>query len=150
MEFSINRLRFLTNIVPQKLLAIPDEDFSHKPAPEKWSKKEIIGHLIDSAANNHQRFVRIQFENVPYIKYDQNNWNIASHYQNMDSSHVINFWAQYNQHLIEVIKRIPEDAMYRECNTGGESNVTLSWLIEDYVAHMEHHLRQIQLDILDL
>ncbi len=150
MEFSINRLKFLIDTVPQKLLAIPEQDFSYKSAPEKWSKKEIIGHLIDSAANNHQRFVRVQFEDVPFIKYDQNNWNAASRYQAMESRHVINFWAQYNQHLIEVIKRIPENALLRECNNGGETNVTLAWLIEDYVAHMEHHLKQIQPDILDL
>lgn len=146
IDMPVHRLQHLINTIPAKLLAIPEADFSHKPVPEKWSKKEIIGHLIDSAANNHQRFVRVQFEDVPYIKYDQNNWNTASRYQNMDSRHVINFWAQHNQHLVEVIKRIPEAALQRECNTGGDSNVTLGWLIEDYVAHMEHHLRQIMVD----
>lgn len=143
MEFIINRLQHLIDTVSERLLAIPEDDFSNKPAPEKWSKKEIIGHLIDSAANNHQRFVRVQFEDVPYIKYDQNNWNAASRYIDMDSKHVISFWAAYNRHLIELIKRIPEVAMQRECNTGGENNVMLGWLIEDYVKHMEHHLTQI-------
>jgi hypothetical protein len=145
----LQRLQYLINTVPDKLRAITDADFNHKPAPGKWSKKEIIGHLVDSAANNHHRFIRAQFEDVPKITYDQNNWNTASCYQDMDSNHVIDFWASYNQHIIEVVKRIPETDMQRECNNGGENNVTLQWLIADYVSHMEHHLKQIDPSILD-
>lgn len=145
----LNRLQYLINTIPDKLRAIPDTDFSRKPAPEKWSKKEIIGHLIDSTTNNHHRFVRAQFEDTPKITYAQDNWNAASRYQHMDKEHVISFWTNYNQHLIEVVKRIPEEDMLREYNNGGEKNVTLQWLIADYVSHMEHHLRQIDSTILD-
>lgn len=145
----LNRLQHLINTIPDKLRAIPDVNFSHKPAPEKWSKKEIIGHLIDSATNNHHRFVRAQFEDTPKITYAQDNWNAASRYQDMDSEHIISFWASYNQHLIEVVKRIPEADMLRECNNGREKDVTLEWLITDYVSHIEHHLRQIDSTLLD-
>lgn len=145
----LNRLQYLISTVPDKLRAIPDAYFSHKPAPEKWSKKEIIGHLIDSATNNHHRFIRAQFEDAPKITYAQNEWNTASRYQDMDSNHVIDFWANYNQHLIEVVKRIPQEDMLCECNNGDENNVTLAWLISDYVTHMEHHLRQIAPTLLD-
>lgn len=145
----LHRLQYLINTIPDKLRNIPETDFSYKLAPEKWSKKEIIGHLIDSATNNHHRFVRVQFEDVPHITYDQNKWNAASRYQDMKSNHVIDFWAHYNQHLIKVVQRIPEADLQRECNTGGVENVTLQWLIEDYVNHMEHHLKQIDPSILD-
>ncbi len=140
---STDRLQYLIDTVPAKLSAFDEEGFSRKPAPGKWSKKEIIGHLIDSATNNHHRFIRAQFEDAPKITYQQNDWNAASRYNDMESRHVISFWHMYNQHLIEVVKRIPEADMQRGCNNGGESNVTLSWLIEDYVKHMEHHLGQI-------
>lgn len=139
----LQRLQYLLDTIPGMLHAIPEEEFSHKPTPEKWSKKEIIGHLIDSATNNHQRFIRVQFEDIPFIRYDQNQWNATSHYNEMASRHVIHFWEHYNRHLIEVIKHIPNVNMLRECNTGGSSNVTLQWLIGDYVVHMEHHLKQI-------
>lgn len=145
-SISLTRLQCLINTIPEKLLAIPDEEFSYKPSPNKWSKKEIIGHLIDSATNNHHRFVRAQFEDVPKITYQQDNWVNVSRYNAMKGKHVINFWAMYNQHIIEVVKRIPEADMQRECNTGGESNVTLAWLIEDYVRHMEHHLGQLGIE----
>jgi hypothetical protein len=69
---SINRLQDLLDVVPAKLSRIKDTDFVYKPAPDKWSKKEILGHLIDSAANNHQRFIRAQYENIPTIVYDPN------------------------------------------------------------------------------
>src|SRR6478609_7364599 len=76
-----------------------EDDFSFKPAPEKWSKKEILGHLIDSATNNHQRFIRIQFEDNPVIGYDQNKWVEYSRYQQMSTTELIRFWQTYNQHL---------------------------------------------------
>lgn len=76
-------------IIPPLLTAIGEPAFSTKPAPEKWSKKEIIGHLIDSATNNHQRFVRAQFEPTPQIYYDQNKWNEYSYYDRMEGALVI-------------------------------------------------------------
>ena len=61
----------------------------------------------------------------------------------MDSHHVIDFWKHYNLHLVEIIKRIPVNMLQRECKTNELNNVSLQWLIEDYVVHMEHHLKQI-------
>lgn len=72
IETSIARLQILCDTIPDLLLNIDEIIFSEKPSNNKWSKKEIIGHLIDSAANNHQRFVRAQFEDLPSIAYDQN------------------------------------------------------------------------------
>ncbi len=139
----IDKLHYLIDTIPSKLLSMADETFKLKPETNKWSKQEIIGHLIDSAANNHQRFIRIQYENVPAIFYDQDKWNALNHYQLMDSVHVIYFWKIYNQHLLEVIKNIPDANLTKEGNTGGEKNVTLQWLIQDYIEHMEHHLKQV-------
>lgn len=143
MANPLDRLQYLTDTIPAKLLAIAEEDFSHKPAPGKWSRKEIVGHLTDSATNNHHRFVRAQFEDVPVITYNQDNWNAASRYNDMESKHIIAFWTLYNQHIIEVVKRIPTKDLLKECNNGSSNNVTLQWLIKDYVSHLEHHLHQI-------
>lgn len=137
------RLQYLCDTLPALIKQIPEQEFSQKPATNKWSRKEILGHLIDSAANNHQRFVRVQFEDTPFIVYDQDNWNINSRYQSMDSAHVIAFWEAYNRHLIEVIKRIPEENYLRTCKTNEPEPVTLLWLVKDYVKHLEYHLRQI-------
>lgn len=140
---SIQRLQFLCTIVPDLLLQFNEQELTYKPSLNKWSKKEIIGHLIDSATNNHQRFIRAQFENIPLITYDQNNWNSNSYYNQHNSSQLISFWTTYNYHLIEIIKNMPADKLEKECNTGDEHNHTLSWLFNDYVEHLEHHLKQI-------
>jgi len=139
---SIKRLQYLCEEIPVLLSIIPEQDFSSKPAINKWSKKEILGHLIDSATNNHQRFIRAQFENVPSISYDQNHWNEFSHYNLIDSKQLIQFWEIYNRHLIEIAMRIPEYSLTRECVAGGEKH-TIEWLFIDYVKHMEYHLKQI-------
>ncbi len=143
LKQTINRLQHLCDTFPNLLTAIPEKDFSYKPSENKWSKKEILGHLIDSATNNHQRFVRVQFEDVPAISYDQDKWNNHSYHNQTNSKLLIYFWAMYNRHLAELIKLIPDEKLTRECNTGEEKNVTLLWLIEDYVRHLEHHLKQI-------
>jgi hypothetical protein len=140
---SIERLQYLCHAIPPLLEGIDEETFSHKPAPDKWSKKEILGHLIDSAANNHHRFVRGQFQSVPSISYDQNEWNRCSRYNRLDSAQLIAFWTAYNRHLAAIGALIPEEDLLRTCNTGGAEDHTLAYLFDDYVVHLEHHLRQI-------
>ena len=115
---------------------------SEKQLPTKWSKKQILGHLIDSATNNHQRLVRGQFETNPEITYDQNKWNEFSFYQEMESQQIIKFWIIYNAQLLEIIKRIPSDSLKNQIKVGVNS-LTLEFLIVDYVEHLEHHLKQI-------
>ena len=140
---SLQRLQYLLSLIPSKLTAIAENDFSAKASPSQWSKKEILGHLIDSAANNHQRFIRGQYEEVPVIFYDPDQWVALNRYQQLDANYLIELWTLLNTQLTEVIKGIPENKLSRICNSGGDSNHTLQWLIEDYVVHMEHHLHQL-------
>src|SRR5688572_12617744 len=105
---TINRLDHLLKTIPDLLHKIPENEFRQKPKPEKWSKQEILGHLIDSAANNHQRFIRIQYENDPAIVYDQDKWNAHHHYNELSKDFVIEFWWLYNKHILELIIKVPE------------------------------------------
>ena len=142
IEQAISRLNFIIDEVPSILIQISEEKMAEKPSSNIWSKKEIIGHLIDSATNNHQRFVRGQFENIPEIRYDQNKWNEHSFYQQIDSKQIILFWTIYNKQLIEIIKRIPTDNLKKQIKVGGNL-FTLEFLITDYVEHLEYHLKQV-------
>jgi hypothetical protein len=142
VEESIARLGNIVGTFPQRLMEISEDSMSAKPSAEKWSKKEILGHLIDSATNNHQRFVRAQFELNPEIVYDQNRWNEFNYYQEIDHVQLINFWTLYNQQLFEIIQRIPRENYTRQVRIG-EGLVTLEFIIVDYVAHLEHHLKQV-------
>src|SRR5438874_12129162 len=104
---AIDRLSYLCATLPDMISKISEQEFSFKPSRDKWSKKEILGHLIDSAANNHQRFVRIQYEQEPAIFYDQNEWNRLHHYNELDSGQLIQFWKMYNEQLVNLLERIP-------------------------------------------
>lgn len=143
LQNAILRLQNVLDTVPAKLHAIPEPDFTTKPFPHKWSKQQIMGHLIDSAANNHQRFVRIQYEAVPKIVYDPNNWNALNFYEDADLNSIINLWFYYNRQLLRVINHIPPANLQQQCDVGMNERATLAYLIVDYVDHMEHHLKQV-------
>jgi DinB superfamily len=137
------RLLNLCDIIPGHIRQIAEADFTVKPAPGKWSKKEILGHLVDSAANNHQRFVRGRVENVPTIAYDGDAWVSAQQYQQQDRQLILLLWETYNRHLAAIITVTPEDDLLRCCKYGDGTVLPLQFLIEDYLHHMEHHLKQI-------
>ncbi len=143
MKTAIDKLIYLCDTVPDKLRRIDEAEFSAKPLPTKWSKKEILGHLIDSATNNHQRFIRARFEDNPLIWYDQDNWVRYSEYQRMPLQQLIGFWEHYNRHLLFLLGLIPDEGLGRLCTMKDGSRLTLGFLITDYVAHLEHHLRQL-------
>ena len=143
IQKSIDRLQELCSIIPNHLEKISEEEFTHIPSPGKWSKKQILGHLIDSAANNHQRFVRIQYEKDPIIYYDQNEWNRVQQYNKTNSEELKLLWKSYNLHLLHIIKNIPSDKSERKGVLNSGSEYSLGWYINDYVEHLEHHLQQI-------
>jgi len=143
MQQIADSLITLCDTVPQVLSQYAEEELQYKTSPGKWSKKEILGHLIDSAANNHQRFVRIQFEENPLIYYDQNAWVSSQNYQSESTADLIKLWEMYNRHLAQVIKNIPEEKHSRASALKDQSTATLKFLVEDYLSHLQHHLRQL-------
>lgn len=140
---SITKLKHICDTKPQQLEAIEDIIFHRVEYSGKWSKKQILGHLIDSATNNHQRFIRIQYESNPSIYYDQNKWVELHAYQDSDKVKLIHFWEVYNRHLVEVMQLIPPSNYELPCTMRDGSIVTLAFIVNDYVSHLEHHLRQI-------
>jgi len=143
VETCLTQLIHILDTVPTKLRAFSEEEFSTIPAMGKWSKKQIIGHLIDSATNNHHRFVRGQFHDKPTILYEQELWNEHGYYQHMPGEQIISFWESYNRQIAELIRCIPAALLLRECTMSDGKGYTIAWVFEDYVRHMEHHLRQV-------
>jgi len=127
-----------------RLLGMPESEAAHKPSPDRWSKKEILGHLIDSACNNQQRFVRAQLEGgLSFPGYEQEGWVRCQGYATADWRLLIELWAAYNKHLAEVVARLPVAALSASCQIGGGKPVTLASLAEDYLRHLDHHLTQL-------
>jgi hypothetical protein len=138
----------LRHIIPnyeEKLKGINEIDFDLKPAPDKWSKKEELGHLIDSAHNNLRRFIVAQYELNPKIIYHQNEWVMAANYQQQQPAELIVLWTLLNNQICEVLKLMPDDDDERMCDAGtdGVELHSLKWLAEDYIKHLKHHLHHI-------
>ncbi|MBK8229517.1 MAG: DinB family protein [Candidatus Eisenbacteria bacterium] len=133
----------VAELVPQ-LSVIDPESLVHPPAPGKWSKQEVLGHLIDSAANNHQRVVRARIDGeLRFPAYQQNAWVASQGYGDADWRELVPLWAALNRHLARAIELLPENALSSVVRIGDSEPVTLGWMVEDYVRHLDHHLAQI-------
>lgn len=139
-----SRLRKVLEDSKQAFNAISEAEWNQKPELRRWSKKEILGHLIDSASNNHQRFVRVQHvEDRNFSGYEQNQWVDIQNYQNMPVSELLNFWYFYNLHLCYVVANLHYDSLYTMCTRGNSEPISCHDLIIDYIEHLEHHVGQI-------
>ena len=132
---------------PEKLKGIYNDELLKRPMEGKWSKKEILGHLIDSAINNLKRFTDIQFLPQPYkvVSYKQVELVMVNDYQNLPLAHLLEMWQSLNRQIVFVVRLIPEEKLDYPVDPQYENRKlkTLGWIICDYVAHMEHHFRQI-------
>lgn len=136
-------LQQVANAEKVELEAITDNAASVKTG-EAWSKKEELGHLIDSATNNHLRFVRATLESgYSGPPYQQNGWVALHGYNDLPLAMLINFWHSYNSLLAHLIGQISEETLSVECSIYSGEPVTLRFLIEDYILHMQHHLDHI-------
>ena len=126
------------------LRAVNDQQASIPRAPGKWCPKEELGHLIDSAANNHIRFVcgatQPEYRGPSYA---QEQWVRLHGYRDMPWATIVNFWFDYNQFLAGLVENIPDDRLVVKCLIAQGPEVTLGFVIEDYVLHMQHHIDQL-------
>lgn len=139
-------LNELLGTVPGKIKSIPEALLSEKPSPDKWSKKEILGHLCDSAFNNISRVIRSQYEELPLpiVSYHQHYWTNLNGYQNMPVEEILNLWITLNRQLVRAIDSVPEDKLNNLCVLAGGEKISIGRLMEeDYLKHVEHHLGQI-------
>ena len=139
----------------EKLRLITEMESAQPRAEDHWSAKQIIGHLIDSAANNHARFVLGQLkDDLVFPGYDQNGWVNTNHYQEAPWPQLIDLWRSYNLHLHHLMAHADSAKLNTPCTlhslqeiafkTVPQSKpVTLEYLMKDYVDHLKHHLGQI-------
>jgi nitroreductase len=143
----IELLGSLVRRVPAHLAAISSEEAARRPAPDAWSRKEELGHLIDSAANNHRRIVLAQIEDAPALpNYDGDRWVRLQDYQDRDWQELIELWRMLNNHLLAAARPASGEDWSRTCTIGDSGTLTLRFVFDDYVNHMLGHLKHIGLD----
>ena len=133
-------LTTINDYLPQ-LNTLDEERSSLKPMPNKWSKKEILGHLIDSAQNNIRRFIVAQYELDPAIIYKQDDWVTINNYQSSSLDELTQLWYLLNKQICSVLNNTSEEMLQRTCRT--ESLHSIEWLASDYIKHLKHHLHQV-------
>src|SRR2546423_3959289 len=148
-------LRRTVDDAAARLLKLSDAEAKRRPRPGKWSPAEIIGHLIDSASNNHQRFVRAQFQNdLVFPGYDQDAWVVFQAYRDAQWSDLVTLWKNFNFHIARVMENTPESIRNSRRKTHNlyklawrpvpaDQPATLDYFMNDYVDHLKHHLGQI-------
>jgi hypothetical protein len=121
-------------------------DWEHKLSPKKWSNKEIIGHLCDSAQINLQRFVRCTYEENFKLIYEQDEWVKVQRYQEMYLPGLLQLWRLLNLQIDRILRGYPENRLQAQCDNNKHkvSLHTVEWLAQDYLKHLEHHLNQIK------
>ena len=139
-----------------RLRAVSERDAERRPAAGKWCAKEIVGHLIDSASNNHQRFVRARWqEDLVFHGYEQDAWVLVQQYASAPWGELLDLWLAYNLHLARVMRAMPEAVRLRPHTRHNLDQLawkpvaygepaTLDYFMQDYVDHLHHHVRQIE------
>ncbi|HNG90586.1 MAG TPA: GNAT family N-acetyltransferase, partial [Saprospiraceae bacterium] len=145
MHATAARLYYAALRAHPRLQALSPAELQRPLQPGQWSPQEIIGHLIDSAANNHQRFVRAQLglTDISPYRYEQDEWVRTQHHAAADWPSLLSLWLSYQMHLAHVIAHIPEHLADTLLQRSMEEEVTLRWLAEDYVRHLRHHVAQV-------
>ena len=155
MQTYVTELREAVERAAPRLLALSDEESLRPREQDKWSPREIIGHLIDSASNNHQRFVRAQFQDsLIFPGYAQEDWVRVQGYRDAPWHELVTLWQSFNQHLARVMAVVPEDVRLKDRSEHNLQQIgwqtvptqqaaTLDFLMSDYVGHLKNHLRQI-------
>ncbi len=123
---------------------INEKESGIKPAFNKWSKKEILGHLIDSAGNNQQKFVRLmETDNLHFASYHQDFWVSSQRYNYARWKDLIKLWEQFNEHLAHIIEFVMPDRLSNRIYIDDQGPYTLEFIMKDYVEHLKHHLKHL-------
>ena len=144
MEFQ--NLKYIIDEHLEIFKNISEADWNYKPSENKWSKKEILGHLCDSAITNLGRFIVTQYKENENIVYEQDFWVKAQNYQQVNHDEIIQLWKFLNYQIVNVVENIPTEALQKTVDVSKiEKNiVTLGFVVEDYIPHMLHHLEAIK------
>lgn len=111
-------------------------------APGKWTRQQVLGHLIDSACNNQVKFVHTMAGDCSFTPYAQEHWVAIQRYDKASFAELVMLWYHYNLHMAHIIAHIPQAALQNNITIGGQT-YTLAFIADDYVAHLQHHLKQI-------
>jgi len=143
MQKTVDQLHYWLIKVPEVFHVMTEAESTKRPAPKKWSKKEVIGHLCDAAIVHLERLLQIQYEASPYVvtTFDQVQWVALQGYQELPIEDILLLWTSLNKKIMYVLEHLAEESLGLPCMINQQQR-TLRWLIEEYIQHLEHHIHQ--------
>jgi hypothetical protein len=141
----VAQLEELLQSVPEKLNELSHEEIVKPRSVRKWSRLQILGHFCDSAINNLTRFIQAQYlpEPLTLIQYNQDVWVSSQHYCDTSKDEVLTLWVSLNRSIVRVLSNLPNELYSKTYTLTSGDIVTLEWLVDDYLEHMNHHLHQL-------
>lgn len=145
MQNIADELRSIITRFEPKLLKLNDSDVRvRNRGPEKWSQIELLGHLVDSACNNQQKFVRLMLNpKLEFVGYRQDDWVAVQQYTKADWTQLVGLWVAYNFHIAYLIENANPESLSHKIFIEGAGPFELGFIMPDYVEHLKHHLKQI-------
>ena len=140
------------------LRSLPEDVISTRFNHQNRSIKMLLGHLVDSASNNHQRMVRLQYAPrvghcIPdgergmlvFPDYTQDNdlWIRLQDYQSEDWDTLISLWKHYNLHIAHIIGCVDPAKLSAYWLDYQGNQVTLNDMILGYTVHLKLHIGHI-------
>ena len=146
MEQVANQIRSLVDHWKHRLARVNGTQARHKQTLDRWSIAEVVGHLVDSANNNYQRIVRGQTDDrdLRFVNYDQNHWVKVGDYNAFEWRSLVELWTLANEQIAHVIARFPETHLSTLCVLSDCEPCDMRFIIDDYLSHLEHHLRKLE------
>ncbi|MCP4604403.1 MAG: DinB family protein [Proteobacteria bacterium] len=130
-----------------RLNGFSNEIISNRRNNQNRTVRQILGHLVDSAANNHHRIVRLQYVtdlDFPDYRQDNDRWIAIQNYQSEDFKQLVTLWESYNLHLVHVIENVYEGCLNNTWKDFEGNEETLKTVIEGYLWHLNLHLKEIE------
>ncbi len=139
-----DELRREVEAAAARLRALPESEADRERGPGKWTRKEILGHLVDSALDNHQGFLRARFADpLAWPGYEQDAWVATQRYRGRSWAELVELWVALNGHVAHTIAGTPPERLATSCTFGSRAPTTLEWWMRDYLRHLRHHLAQL-------
>ncbi|MDR2040228.1 MAG: DinB family protein [Bacteroidales bacterium] len=148
VDFSIytDEIRKVINEWEQKLLLLPEKGITEKRNHQNRTIKQLLGHLIDSASNNHQRIIRLQYNDhliFPDYTQDNDRWIAIQDYQHADWENLVQLWKYFNLHIIHLIETVDQSKLNNYWTDFEGRKVTLEEMIKGYSSHLNLHMSDI-------
>lgn len=130
--------------VPAVLLAVPREREQHRYAPEKWTIKEVIGHIADAERIFAYRLLRIaRGDATPLPGFEEKGYVLHGGFAGRSLADITDEWVAARRATLALVRGLADDAWERRGTASG-MGVSARALLYIIVGHVAHHMNVLK------